>query len=88
MTTTAEVPGAGRATAGTTGSRLLAARARDLAARAPAGSMDRKAAGCAAVARAESSTVQGARKVLGLLWQDDVRQAALDLIDQLAAEDE
>jgi hypothetical protein len=66
----------------------LAARARQLADRAARGSLKRKAAGCAAVALGDSRTLATARKILALLWQDDVRLAALDLIDQLAAEPE
>jgi hypothetical protein len=69
------------------GNRLLAARASDLAGRAPRGSLECKAAGCAAVALSESRTVPAARKVLALLWQADIRAAALQLLDQLAAKD-
>lgn len=67
-----------------TGNRVLAGQARAMAGRAPAGSIERKAAGCAAVALAESGTIPAAAKILGLLWQPDVRAAAMDLLDQLA----
>jgi hypothetical protein len=67
----------------TAANRDLAAHARQLAAAAPRGSLDRKAAGCAAVALAESKTIDGARRVLALLWQADVRQAAEQLVGQL-----
>lgn len=62
----------------------LAIRALQVAVAAPRGSMQRKAYGCASIALGESQTIASARTVLALLWQDDVRQAALSAIHQLA----
>lgn len=66
----------------------LAARARQLHAEAPRGSLERKAAGCAAVVLTDARTQAGARKMLraagGLA--DEVRDAALALIDTLTKE--
>jgi hypothetical protein len=67
---------------------VLADRARQVADAAPRGSLARKSYGCAAIALGESTSIAGARKVLDLLWQDDVRQAALDVITQLATRPE
>lgn len=64
----------------------LAARARAIAACAPAGSLERRAAGCAAAALSATGTIASARNALAGLWQDDVRQDALGLIGQLARE--
>jgi hypothetical protein len=64
----------------------LAARARELAARAPAGSLDRRACGCAAVALATTSTPGAARKVLTDDCPDVVKAAALAVLDQFAKE--
>jgi hypothetical protein len=66
----------------------LARRALDLQRAAPAGSLYRRAAGCAAVVLVDARTPAGARKMLrasGL--GDEVRDAALDLIDQLTTEE-
>jgi hypothetical protein len=65
------------------GNRILAARARDLAARAEPGTLARKAAGCASVALDTTNSVKSAQAALDVLWEDDVRQAALAVIDQL-----
>ena len=66
----------------------LAARARQVHAEAPRGSLDRRAAGCAAVVLGDARTPAGARKMLraadGLA--DEVRDAALALIDTLTKE--
>ena len=70
-----------------TDNRQLADQARQLAAAAPRGSIERKAAGCCSVALSESKSVDGARRVLALLWQADVRQAASELLGQLATEE-
>jgi hypothetical protein len=67
------------------GNRTLAARAQDLASRAPAGSAQRKAAGCAAIALGETRTIPAARKILAGVGNADVRQAAVSLLDELAA---
>jgi hypothetical protein len=72
----------------TIGNRQLAALARDLAAGAPGGSLDRKAAGCCAVALGETKTVAAARKVLAAVEMVDVRDAANELLDRLAARDQ
>jgi hypothetical protein len=69
-----------------TGNRLLAARARDLGTRAPRGSLDRKAALCAAVALDETRSLRAARLVLDDLDQADVRDAARQLLDDLTTE--
>jgi hypothetical protein len=66
------------------GNRLLAARASDLAGRAPRGSLECKAAGCAAIALGETRTIPAARRILADVGNGDVRAAALQLLDQLA----
>lgn len=54
---------------------------------APAGSLERKAAGCAAIVLTDARTVTGAKKMLrASALGDQVRDAALDLIDQLTKE--
>jgi hypothetical protein len=70
------------------GHQEAAARARQLAAVAPLGSLDRKAAGCLVVLLASTKTLTGARKILPEIPLDDVRQAAADLLDQLTQEGE
>jgi hypothetical protein len=67
-----------------TGNRQLAERARDIALHAPAGTLTRRAAGCAAVALGTTNSLTAAREALGLVRLDDVRQAALQLLDHLA----
>jgi hypothetical protein len=67
------------------GNRLLAARARDLARRAPRGSRECKAAGCLAVLLDDTRTVAAARKLLAEIGQDDVRKRAGQLLAELAA---
>jgi hypothetical protein len=62
----------------------LAARSRDLAAKAPNGSPDRRAYGCAAVALANTSTLSAARKVLAAECPGFVKAAALAALEQLA----
>lgn len=65
----------------------LARRALDLQRDAPSGSLERRAAGCAAVVLVDARTPAGACKMLAAsTLTDDVRDAALDLIDRLAAE--
>jgi hypothetical protein len=68
-----------------TGNRLLAARARDLADRAPQGSLECKAAGCVAVLLDDTRTVAAARRLLGEIGQDDTRERARQLLAELAA---
>jgi hypothetical protein len=68
-----------------TGNRTLAARARELAASSPRGSVARKAAGCCAVALAETRTTAAARAVLdGYKGDPDVLAVARCLLGQLA----
>jgi hypothetical protein len=67
-----------------TGNRQLAERARDLADRARPGSIERKAAACAAVALATTRTLTAARDVLdGWDGPPDVRAAALAVLGDL-----
>jgi hypothetical protein len=61
----------------------LAIIARQTAARAPAGSLDRRAYGCVAVSLLTTSTVTAARKVLVQDCPDSVKAAALEALDQL-----
>jgi hypothetical protein len=63
----------------------LAARARSIAARAPRGSEDRKAYGCAAVVLATTGSLAAARKVLAADCPDSVKAAALAALDHLIA---
>jgi hypothetical protein len=67
----------------------LAVRARQLAAKAPPGSLDRKAALCAAVGLAESSTIDGARRVLDA-WPGpaEIKTAAGELLGELLDDDQ
>jgi hypothetical protein len=65
----------------------LAARARSIAARAPRGSQDRKAYGCAAVALANTSTHGAARKALDDIDQADIRGRAGALLAELLKEE-
>ena len=66
--------------------RQLAARARDLAARASAGSLERKAAGCLAVLLDQTRSATAARKLLGEIGQDNVRDRAGQLLGELLAQ--
>jgi hypothetical protein len=61
----------------------LAARAREVADNAPAGSLRRAAAGSVAVTCATTRTVAEARSVLDGVTPEDVREAALVLLDRL-----
>ncbi|MEV0398520.1 hypothetical protein [Actinoallomurus sp. NPDC050550] len=63
----------------------LAESARDLADQAPAGSLEKAAAGSVAVTCATTRDFEQARTVLGGLVPEDVRRAAIELLDQLAA---
>ena len=63
--------------------RELAERARQLAAAAPNGSLERKAYGCAAVALSTTGTLGAARRVLGFVRQVDVQAAAIRMVDVL-----
>jgi len=65
----------------------LAARARDIAARAPNGSRERRGNACAAVALAATTTTTAARKVLTEECPDSAKAAALAALDQLTTEE-
>jgi hypothetical protein len=84
----ARAPGRGRGVVNTTApshpNGPLAAQARQLFAAAAVGSIDRKAAGAVEVALATTRSVAAARRVLEEHHlPDDVRQAALELLDAL-----
>lgn len=66
-----------------------AAAARAIAGAAPAGSLRRRAAGCAAVVLGHARTVAGAKKMLraSSAMDDQVRDAATDLIDTLTTKE-
>jgi hypothetical protein len=66
-----------------TGNRQLAARARDLAGRAPSGSLDRRAALCVAVLLGTTKTAAGARQALSKIDQADIRTRAETLLGEL-----
>lgn len=65
----------------------LAERARAVADRAPAGSLEQAAAGSVAVTCATTRSVAHAREVLDGVAPDSVRKAAIRLLDHLAAPD-
>ncbi|MGH3300356.1 MAG: hypothetical protein ACRDOK_01530 [Streptosporangiaceae bacterium] len=67
----------------TTTNRELADRARQLAERSAG--LQRRAALCASVALGTTGTVGAARNALADVLQGDVRDAAMDLVGQLAA---
>ena len=62
----------------------LAERARAVADRAPAGSLEKAAAGSVAVTCATTRSVAHARDVLDGVSPDSVRKAAIELLDHLA----
>ena len=62
----------------------LAERARAVADRAPAGSLEKAAAGSVAVTCATTRSVAHARDVLDGVTPDSVRKAAIQLLDHLA----
>jgi hypothetical protein len=66
--------------------RDLALRARELAAAAPAASIERRAFGCASVALGTTGTMAAARKALGSVWPAEVQSAALAALRQLERE--
>ncbi len=68
------------------GNRQLAAGARDLADRAPRGSLERKACLSAAVLLDETRSVGSARKLLGEIADPGIRQAASEVLDDLGRE--
>ncbi|MGP3959217.1 hypothetical protein ACTWPT_24740 [Nonomuraea sp. 3N208] len=63
----------------------LAASAQQLADAAPTGSIDRAAASSVAITLATTRDIPHARKTLDGLSPEDVRKAALELFDRLAA---
>jgi hypothetical protein len=63
----------------------VAARARSIAARAPRGSQDRKAYGCAAAVLATTGSLAAARKVLAADCPNVAKAAALAALDHLTA---
>ena len=60
----------------------MATRAQQLAKRSDG--LQRRAAMCASVALGTTGSVAAARNALTVLWQPDLKEAALDLIGQLA----
>jgi hypothetical protein len=70
------------------GNRTLAARARDLASRAPRGSLERKAAGCLSVVLGETRTVAAARQVLDTIEAADIRTRAAEMLGELLSSGE
>ena len=69
-----------------TTNKVLARRAREIAARAPDGSADRRAYGCAGVALATTASVAAARRALADECPDLVKAAALAALDQITKE--
>ncbi|TMR16541.1 hypothetical protein ETD86_24895 [Nonomuraea turkmeniaca] len=63
----------------------LAASAQQLADAAPTGSIDRAAASSVAITLATTRDITQARRTLDGLSPEDVRKAALELFDRLAA---
>jgi hypothetical protein len=72
----------------TTGNPQLAERARAIAARAPRGTLERRAAGCVAVALGTTGTLAAARKVLGAVEAADSRDRATEILAELAGRQE
>jgi hypothetical protein len=70
-----------------TTNQQLAGRARDLADRAPRGSLERRAAGCVAVALGTTRSIAAARKVLDDIDQADIRGRAGALLAELLKEE-
>jgi hypothetical protein len=64
----------------------LAASAREMADGAPAGSLEKAAAGSVAVTCATTRNFAEARSVLGGVVPPDVRRAAIELLERLSAE--
>lgn len=69
-----------------TDNKTIVDRAREIAAAAPGGSLERRAAGCVVVVAATTATVKAARAALDAVALDDVRQAAIALLDRLNGE--
>lgn len=66
-----------------TDNKTIADRARQLAAEARPGTLERKAAGCCAVALATTRSLKAAREALNDVKLLDVRDAAHDLLNTL-----
>ncbi|MED7929435.1 hypothetical protein SMD20_34690 [Nonomuraea sp. LP-02] len=64
----------------------LAASAQKLADAAPTGSIDRAAASSVAITLATTRDIEQARETLGGLSPEEVREAALQLFDELSAD--
>lgn len=62
----------------------LATTAREMADRAPAGSLEKAVAGSVAVTCATTRTVEEARDVLGGIVPVEVRRPAIEFLDRLA----
>ncbi len=62
----------------------LATTAREMADRAPAGSMEKAVAGSVAVSCATTRTFEEARDVLGGLHPEEVRRPAIEFLERLA----
>ena len=71
----------------TIGNRQLAARARDIAERAPRGTLERRAAGVLSIALGTTRSAGAARKVLAEVDQDDIRIRAEQILDELLRDD-
>lgn len=67
----------------TTPNQALAAAARELAASAPRGSIDRPAALCSAVCLETTRTAEAARKALADIGPANIRARAAEILDQL-----
>jgi hypothetical protein len=68
-----------------TNNREFADRESAVCRKAPGGSLERRAAGCVAVAAGTAATVAAARQALQGIGLADVREAALMLLEDLAS---
>lgn len=73
-------------TANTQDNLALATTARELADRAPAGSLEAAVAGSVAVTCATTRTLDEARDVLGGLHPEEVRRPAIEFLERLAVD--
>jgi hypothetical protein len=64
----------------------LATTAREMADRAPAGSLEKAVAGSVAVTCATTRTIEEARDVLGGIVPVEVRRPAIEFLDRLAVD--
>jgi hypothetical protein len=65
----------------------LAARARQLAAKLPAGTPDRQAWGCAAMALSATASFAAARRTLASIHDPELRAAATEALNQIASQE-